>query len=541
MSPWLLRTCLAARLIASFYISFPAWTYRKGNFVTFIGLTVWLALQANETCAQTGNNRSAGGKSQSANEPNRTESHDGTTKGIIDFQRPVDAVQLVGESGSLMIPESNAPCQWKFEAGVLTASPRWDSVVTPEAYQDFRMHLEFNLNDPGDVPRETSGNSGVYIQQRYEIQILNSHGVSEADYRTVDCGSIYGFKKPDKIVCKPPGQWQSFDIAFRAARFEGAEKIEDARITVYHNGELIHDDVVLKRKTGAGKPEENSNRPIKLQGHNNPVQFRNVWIQRLNLGDVDAGGQIPSITVSQKSLPLSGEVFKLNGSDSFVILPPGPRDRASEIPWVWYAPTLPPYPGHEEKWMFERLLEAGIAIAGIDVGESYGSPGGRTKFDQFYQYLVTSRKFSNKPALLARSRGGLMHYSWATENPQSVSCIAGIYPVCNLASYPGIERASDAFGVTAEHLQANLQSFNPIDRLAPLAAASVPIYHLHGDRDKVVPLADNSLLLAERYCEMQGKIELEIVEGRGHDMWDGWFQSQRLVDFICENLGRSVL
>ena len=85
----------------------------------------------------------------------------------------------------------------------------------------------------------------------------------------------------------------------------------------------------------------------------------------------------PQITASQKTLPLSGESFKLDGSDAFVILPKGARNAKADIPWIWYTPTLEGLPGKAEDWMFERFLQAGVAIAGIDVGESYGSPIGR--------------------------------------------------------------------------------------------------------------------------------------------------------------------
>ena len=206
-----------------------------------------------------------------------------STRGLIDFKRPQDAVQLVGKEKSLMVPATDAKCQWEFEKGILTASPKWDSVVSPDAYQDFRLHVEFNVNDRGDVERGTNGNSGVYLQQRYELQILNSFGTSMADYRGDDCGCIYRTKKPDQLVNKPAGEWQSFDIAFRAARFDGVEKKANARVTVYQNGQLIHDDVELKRKTGAGKIEAPWPRPILLQGHHNQVKFRNLWIQPLEL------------------------------------------------------------------------------------------------------------------------------------------------------------------------------------------------------------------------------------------------------------------
>jgi|GEM_PF-234636 len=211
----------------------------------------------------------------------------GTTRGIIDIskqERPADAVTLVGPDGYTLVPEGKEPTQWIFKDGILTASPVWDSVHTKETYQDFRMHVEFNVNEVKDAKDpEADGNSGIYIQQRYEIQILNSFGVTAADYKPSYCGSMYRQKKPDRLVCKKAGEWQSYDIAFRAARFEGDRKSENARITVYQNGELIHDDYSITGKTGVGEKEGPEPRPIKLQGHHNPVRFRNVWIQRLSL------------------------------------------------------------------------------------------------------------------------------------------------------------------------------------------------------------------------------------------------------------------
>ena len=210
-----------------------------------------------------------------------------TTRGIIDIsnpKRPADAIQLVGPDGHEMIPEADTPSQWVFEEGVLTASPKWDSVITKDAYRDFRMHVEFNVNEVENAKNlEANGNSGVYLQQRYELQILNSFGVAAEDYKASYCGSLYRLKKPDRLVSRKAGEWQSYDIAFRAARFEGDKKTENARITVYQNGQLIHDDFSIPRKTGVGKKEGPEPRPIKLQGHHNPVRFRNVWIQKLSL------------------------------------------------------------------------------------------------------------------------------------------------------------------------------------------------------------------------------------------------------------------
>ena len=231
-----------------------------------------------------------------------------------------------------------------------------------------------------------------------------------------------------------------------------------------------------------------------------------------------------------KTLPLPGEVFEVEGRVAFLILPT--KKVVGKTPWVWYAPTLPRLPGKEELWMFEQWLEQGIAIAGIDVGESYGSPEGRRLYSALYQELVTQWKLAEKPCLLGRSRGGLMLYNWAVENADKVSGIAGIYPVCNVASYPGLKRACGAYDMTAEELEAKLKEHNPPERLEPLAKAKVPIYHIHGDKDKVVPLEENTGLVKERYEKLGGKMTLELIPGGGHDMKRHWFESEGLVEFV---------
>ena len=237
-----------------------------------------------------------------------------------------------------------------------------------------------------------------------------------------------------------------------------------------------------------------------------------------------------------KQLPMEGEAFKLDGHDAFVISPKalGTKSSDTQTPWVWYAPTLKRLPGKEELWMIKQFLASGIAIAGIDVGESYGSPTGNAGYDKLYEYLTEQRDFSASPVLLARSRGGLMLYSWAAENSSRVAGIAGIYPVCNLESYPGLANAASAYKMSAEELKTNLEKYNPIDRLETLAEAKVRVFHIHGDSDKIVPIEANSAIVAQRYAELGGKMELEIVNGQGHNMWNGWFQSQRLTDFVIK-------
>lgn len=143
-------------------------------------------------------------------------------------------------------------------------------------FQDFDLHLEFLLPYMPEATDQGRGNSGVYIQSRYECQILDSFGVEPA---INGAGSLYKFKAPDLNMALPPLVWQTYDIRFTAPRWSAdGEKIRNARITAWLNGVIVQDDVELEDKTGAGKPEEPVLLPTKLQNHSDPVRFRNIWV-----------------------------------------------------------------------------------------------------------------------------------------------------------------------------------------------------------------------------------------------------------------------
>lgn len=226
--------------------------------------------------------------------------------------------------------------------------------------------------------------------------------------------------------------------------------------------------------------------------------------------------------------------FTVEGGSGFVILPKikSPSSKQKR-PWVWYAPTFENLlPNKDQEWLFSRLLSSGFGIAGIDVGESYGNPEGRKTYSKFHAHVVKKFGFSPKACLLPQSRGGLMLYNWAVENPKKVQCIAGIYTVCNLTSYPGLDKAAPAYHFTREELEKPLVKHNPIDRLRPLAKAKVPIFHIHGDSDKVVPLEANAGALVERYLKLGGDAELLVVPGKGHEVCPEFFESERLLAFL---------
>ena len=239
--------------------------------------------------------------------------------------------------------------------------------------------------------------------------------------------------------------------------------------------------------------------------------------------------------------------FAVSGGSGFVIKPNG-TEPAGLKPWVWYAPTfvkarpeMGRYPNKSLDWLFTRLLAKGVWIAGVDVGESWGNSRGRKAYTQFYKYVRKNYALSARPCLLAQSRGGMMLYNWAVEHAHNVGCIAGIYPVTNLEGWPGLggERIQQAYGMSEAELRKHLGKNNPIDRLAPLARAKVPIFHIHGDADQVVPLEQNTLELVRRYKAMDGEAEVEVIHGKGHEEVPEFFQSERLFDFLLRFLSRS--
>ena len=229
------------------------------------------------------------------------------------------------------------------------------------------------------------------------------------------------------------------------------------------------------------------------------------------------------------------------GKHKGFVLQPAKLAGDGSRPWVWYAPTIGAYPNQSNEWVLKKLLDRGYYVCGVNVGESYGSPTGRKAFSEFHQHVVREYKLETKARLLAQSRGGLMMYNWAAENPDKVRCIVGIYPVCDLRSYPGLNKAAGAYGMTPAELEKQLAKHNPIDRLEPLAKAGVSILHIHGDADAVVPLEKNSQIVLNRYGSLGGKMKLIVVAGKGHAEIPEYFQEPRLVQFLSDGgfLGES--
>ncbi len=164
---------------------------------------------------------------------------------------------------------------------ILQANPDVGYIVTERSFRDCKLHLEFRTPFLPEARGQSRGNSGVFLQHYHEVQILDSYGSS--GYWD-DCGAIYQISAPYVNMCLPPLQWQTFEIEFRAARFdESGDVRENARMTVVHNGVIVQKDHEIPHGTSfsarsAPQPPVKEPLPIRLQAHRNRVQFRNIWI-----------------------------------------------------------------------------------------------------------------------------------------------------------------------------------------------------------------------------------------------------------------------
>jgi pimeloyl-ACP methyl ester carboxylesterase len=232
------------------------------------------------------------------------------------------------------------------------------------------------------------------------------------------------------------------------------------------------------------------------------------------------------------TLPKSPETWEVDGHKALLYAPPQP---APGRPWVWYAPTIKGLSLAMRPAYFEGFLNAGIGIAGFDLGEVRGAPASTAKFTKFYDDMVR-RGWSSKPILLGQSRGGLMMLSWAVRHPEQTRAFVGIYPVCSLTQWPfkNLELTLADYRLTEVELRARLKEFNPIDNLDGLAKQKVPMFVVHGDADALVPYDENTRLLKERYEALGGPISVKIIVGEGHKAVPAFFECPELIAFVLE-------
>ena len=232
--------------------------------------------------------------------------------------------------------------------------------------------------------------------------------------------------------------------------------------------------------------------------------------------------------------------FEVDGTPVTVVCPKQPLKR---MPWAWKGEFLNAFPKTEL-----ALLERGFHIAYLKFSDRFGCPKAVRKWNAFYGLLTSAFGFSRKPALIGLSRGALYCYQWAIANPDKVACIYGDAPVCDMRSWPGGKgkgkgssadwaKVMEVFGFASES-EAMDSMINPADNLRPLAQHRIPILHVYGDADDVVPWEENTGVVADRYRKLGGSIQLIGKPGCRHHP-HGLEDCSPIVNFIMQHTGRS--
>lgn len=200
------------------------------------------------------------------------------TPGKTDHEPPSDAVVLFDGKD---LSKWKGGEKWEIKDGY--AVVKGGDITTKDSFGDYQLHIEFATPEVVKGSGQGRGNSGVFLANRYEVQVLDSF--DNKTYFDGQCGSLYKQTPPMVNACRKPGEWQSYDILFKAPRFDGAKLVSPARVTVVHNGVVVQWEAEFLGATAhravaqyAPHPAE---LPIGLQDHGNPLRFRNIWVRRL--------------------------------------------------------------------------------------------------------------------------------------------------------------------------------------------------------------------------------------------------------------------
>lgn len=207
------------------------------------------------------------------------------TPGVTNADPPSDAIVLFnGKDLSHWRTDSGGPAKWIVRDGYMEVNPGTGGIATVEKFGDVQLHIEWATPSVVKGEGQERGNSGVFLMERYEVQVLDSY--QNETYYHGQAGSVYKQYPPLVNASRKPGEWQTYDIIFHAPRFDEMGKVVDrARMTVLHNGVLIQNNVEVYGLTYhdrapvyiAHAPQES----LALQDHGNPVRYRNIWIRRL--------------------------------------------------------------------------------------------------------------------------------------------------------------------------------------------------------------------------------------------------------------------
>jgi hypothetical protein len=207
------------------------------------------------------------------------------TPGKTNADPPSDAIVLFGGTDlSRWHGQNGAPAKWTIRDGYVEVAPGTGDIATNDKFGDVQLHIEWATPTVVKGEGQERGNSGVFLMERYEVQVLDSY--DNKTYFHGQAASVYKQHAPLVNASRRPGEWQAYDIVFHAPKFDEQGKVIDrARVTVFHNGVLVQNNVEIYGITYNDRPAlyipHASQEPLRLQDHGNPMRFRNIWIRRL--------------------------------------------------------------------------------------------------------------------------------------------------------------------------------------------------------------------------------------------------------------------
>ncbi len=191
--------------------------------------------------------------------------------------KPPEGATVLFDGKSLdgWVSRDGKPTAWTLKDGAFVVAPGKGDAVTSKNFGDFTMHLEFRTPFMPDAQGQARGNSGVYLGGIHEVQVLDSYGLKS---QSNDCGGIYQQVVPRVNACKKPMEWQTYDITFKKATLKDGKVVEQARVSVLHNGVNIIDNAAINPTPGGIGMEPGIDGPLLLQDHGNLVEYRNIWV-----------------------------------------------------------------------------------------------------------------------------------------------------------------------------------------------------------------------------------------------------------------------
>lgn len=246
--------------------------HMKHHKLPFLGITLGLILSTHILNAQGG-------------DPSLTEVWEPVPEVVTpgDGQKPPsDAIVLFDGKNLDQWKGKDGAAKWEVKNGIATVVGGAGDIETKQEFGDIQLHIEWRTPKKVESEGQGRGNSGIFFQGMYELQVLDSY--ENATYVNGMAGSIYKQTPPLVNATKSPGEWQTYDVIYRAPKFSGEELVSPAKVTVLLNGVLIHDNTEIQGTTeyiGPPKIISHGKGPLKLQDHGNPVSYRNIWVREL--------------------------------------------------------------------------------------------------------------------------------------------------------------------------------------------------------------------------------------------------------------------